>query len=161
MRTTLTLLTRLPIRFLNPLRPSSSFRPFSTHRPIKFTVIDHNDPDPIKQVESVIANKEDESQKITDPFHPSHIPLNLMTLLQSSSIEIEGACGGELSCSTCHILLKKNVYDSLGDVEEEEEDMLDLAYGYEEGRSRLGCQICYGKIHLLEGSLIEIPEDPF
>ena len=84
-----------------------------------------------------------------------------MTLLQNSSIEIEGACGGELSCSTCHILLKENVYDSLGDVEEEEEDMLDLAYGYEEGRSRLGCQICYSKMHLLEGSEIEIPEDPF
>ena len=159
---TLTLLTRLPMRFLNPLRPSSSFRPFSTRRPIKFTVIDHNDPDPIKQVEGIIAHKEgtltfyspvhtntlphsptlftythsslihkqtlhfppsslpDESQKITDPFHPSHIPLNLMTLLQNSSIEIEGACGGELSCSTCHILLQENVYDSLGDVEEEE-----------------------------------------
>lgn len=84
-----------------------------------------------------------------------------MTLLQHNEIEIEGACGGELSCSTCHVLLPESVYEELGEVDEEEEDMLDLAYGFEEGRSRLGCQICYKDFKKLEGCEIEIPEDPF
>ena len=70
---TLTLLTRLPMRFLNPLRPSSSFRPFSTRRPIKFTVIDHNDPDPIKQVEGVIAHKEG-TLTFYSPVHTNTLP---------------------------------------------------------------------------------------
>ena len=51
---------------------------------------------------------------------------------QHNGVEIEGACGGELSCSTCHVLLEEDVYEELGEVGEEEEDMLDLAYGFEE-----------------------------
>jgi ferredoxin len=39
-----------------------------------------------------------------------------------------GACGGELACSTCHLIFEKNVYDTLPKMEEEEEDMLDLAF---------------------------------
>jgi len=44
-------------------------------------------------------------------------------------IDIEGACGGELACSTCHCILSKELYDRLPSKKEEEEDMLDLAYG--------------------------------
>lgn len=40
-----------------------------------------------------------------------------------------GSCGGELACSTCHVVLPKKFYDTLQDKEEEEEDMLDLAWG--------------------------------
>jgi ferredoxin len=38
-----------------------------------------------------------------------------------------GACGGELACSTCHLVFEKEVFDSLPAMKEEEEDMLDLA----------------------------------
>jgi len=38
-----------------------------------------------------------------------------------------GACGGELACSTCHLIFDPETYDSLPEKEEEEEDMLDLA----------------------------------
>lgn len=45
------------------------------------------------------------------------------------NIDIEGACGGEMACSTCHVILSKNLYDKLPKKTEEEQDMLDLAYG--------------------------------
>ena len=40
-----------------------------------------------------------------------------------------GACGGDLACSTCHVVLPKEYYDKLDEKEEEEDDMLDLAWG--------------------------------
>ena len=40
-----------------------------------------------------------------------------------------GACGGECACSTCHVILEQDVFDSLEEPDEEEEDMLDLALG--------------------------------
>jgi hypothetical protein len=40
-----------------------------------------------------------------------------------------GACGGELACSTCHVKMTPEVFASLPEKEEEEEDMLDLAAG--------------------------------
>jgi ferredoxin, 2Fe-2S len=48
------------------------------------------------------------------------------------------ACGGVLSCSTCHIWVKKG-FDSLGDQEEREEDILERAFDVKP-YSRLGCQ---------------------
>lgn len=43
-----------------------------------------------------------------------------------------GACGGELACSTCHVVFEEDVFDMLDEMEEEEEDMLDLAWGLTE-----------------------------
>lgn len=40
----------------------------------------------------------------------------------------QGACGGELACSTCHLIFDQNVYDTLPPKSDEEEDMLDLAF---------------------------------
>jgi ferredoxin len=51
-----------------------------------------------------------------------------------------GACGGELACSTCHLIFPKDVYDTLPPMEDDEVDMLDLAFEVTE-TSRLGCQI--------------------
>lgn len=47
----------------------------------------------------------------------------------SRDVDIEGACGGELACSTCHVILSKQLYDTLPPKSEEEQDMLDLAWG--------------------------------
>lgn len=44
-------------------------------------------------------------------------------------IDIEGACGGELACSTCHVIVPKELFDVLPVKKEEEDDMLDLAWG--------------------------------
>lgn len=52
-----------------------------------------------------------------------------------------GACECSLACSTCHVVVEdEEVYDSLPEPSEEEEDMLDLAFGLTE-TSRLGCQV--------------------
>mmetsp|Transcript_27099 Transcript_27099/g.81268 ORF Transcript_27099/g.81268 Transcript_27099/m.81268 type:complete len:149 (+) Transcript_27099:128-574(+) len=72
-------------------------------------------------------------------------------------IDIEAACGGELACSTCHVILEQGLYDALEEPDEEETDMLDLAWGLED-TSRLCCQIKVTKE--LEGAVFVLPEDP-
>jgi ferredoxin len=57
----------------------------------------------------------------------AEIGQNLMQVAHDNDIELEGACGGELACSTCHLIFEQGVYDSLPEKEEEEDDMLDLA----------------------------------
>ncbi len=44
-------------------------------------------------------------------------------------INIEGACGGELACSTCHVIVQPDLFKKLPLKKVEEEDMLDLAWG--------------------------------
>lgn len=65
------------------------------------------------------------------------------SLLQTAhrhEIDLEGACEGVCACSTCHLILPADLYDSLEEPSEDEEDMLDMAFGLTE-TSRLGCQI--------------------
>ncbi|KNC76716.1 hypothetical protein SARC_10798, partial [Sphaeroforma arctica JP610] len=49
-----------------------------------------------------------------------------------NDIELEGACEGTIACSTCHVIVPKETFDQLPEMEEEEEDMLDLAIGLED-----------------------------
>ena len=51
---------------------------------------------------------------------------------------VGSACGGNLACSTCHVWVKKG-FDSLPDVADEENDILDKAFDVRP-TSRLGCQ---------------------
>uniref|UniRef100_A0A161TIM8 Adrenodoxin n=1 Tax=Triatoma infestans TaxID=30076 RepID=A0A161TIM8_TRIIF len=67
----------------------------------------------------------------------------LLDVVVNNNLDFDGygACEGTLTCSTCHVILKKADYDRLSDQpSEEENDMLDLAYGLSD-TSRLGCQI--------------------
>lgn len=56
--------------------------------------------------------------------------LNRIFLMQRRNnwMYITGACGGELACSTCHLVFEQEVYDTLPPKTDEEEDMLDLAF---------------------------------
>jgi len=74
-----------------------------------------------------------------------------------NEVDIEAACGGELACSTCHVILEQTLYDKLEPPDEEEEDMLDLAWGLED-TSRLCCQIKVSP--QLKDAKFVIPEDP-
>ena len=65
---------------------------------------------------------------------------SLLEVAHNNGIDLEGACESSLACSTCHVILQEDVYDSLEEPCEEEEDLLDLAYGLTH-TSRLGCQI--------------------
>ncbi|KUF99273.1 hypothetical protein AM588_10008499 [Phytophthora nicotianae] len=80
----------------------------------------------------------------------------LLDVAQDNDLELEGACGGELACSTCHLVFEKRIFDNLPEVSEEEEDMLDLAWGLTD-TSRLGCQIHVTKD--MEGMTVRIPDE--
>lgn len=57
-----------------------------------------------------------------------------------NKIDIEGACEGCMACSTCHVIVDEAMFGQLPDPSDEEEDLLDLAWGVRP-TSRLGCQI--------------------
>jgi 2Fe-2S ferredoxin len=43
-------------------------------------------------------------------------------------IEIEHACEMSCACTTCHVVVREG-FDSLGEMDESEEDLLDRAWG--------------------------------
>lgn len=79
-----------------------------------------------------------EKREVTAPVGLSVLEVAHRTIGKET---LEGACEGSLACSTCHvILINKDEFSSFPEASEEEEDMLDLAFGIEE-YSRLGCQL--------------------
>ena len=58
--------------------------------------------------------------------------------LLENGIAIEHACELSCACTTCHVIVREG-FDSLGEMDESEEDLLDRAWGLEP-RSRLSCQ---------------------
>lgn len=82
--------------------------------------------------------------------------LSLMEIAHKNDIPLEGACEGSLACSTCHVIFEDEaLFDDLPEPEEEEEDMLDLAFGLTH-TSRLGCQIIMNDG--LDGVRVRLPE---
>ncbi|MET0107099.1 MAG: ISC system 2Fe-2S type ferredoxin [Sedimenticola sp.] len=67
-------------------------------------------------------------------------------------IEIEHACEKSCACTTCHVIVREG-FDSMEEAEEDEEDMLDKAWGLEP-ESRLSCQAVVGD----EDLVVEIPK---
>jgi len=72
-----------------------------------------------------------------------------------NDIDLEGACEGVCACSTCHLVFPMVVYDQMDYPEEEEEDMLDMAFGLTES-SRLGCQVLISEE--MDGVMVEMPK---
>lgn len=62
---------------------------------------------------------------------------------------------GVCACSTCHLIFPHKIYDTLPEPSEEEEDMLDMAFGLTE-TSRLGCQVIVTKE--MDGMLLQMPK---
>lgn len=85
----------------------------------------------------------------------AYVGSNLLRTAQRYELEIEGACEGVCACSTCHCILEPEVYDSLPEPSEKEEDMLDLAFGLTP-TSRLGCQVEVTKE--MDGITIKLPK---
>ena len=82
--------------------------------------------------------------------------LSLLEIARKYNIDIEGACEGSLACSTCHVIVDSEWFDSLDEATEDEEDMLDLAFGLTE-TSRLGCQIIV--TDELDGITVTLPSE--
>ena len=55
--------------------------------------------------------------------------LSVLEIAHKNSLDLEGACEGSLACSTCHVVIEPEWFDVLPDAQEDEEDMLDLAFG--------------------------------
>ncbi|KEZ39770.1 hypothetical protein SAPIO_CDS9732 [Scedosporium apiospermum] len=80
---------------------------------------------------------------------------NLLDIAQAHDLEMEGACGGSCACSTCHVIvLDEEYYDRMPEPDDDENDMLDLAFGLTE-TSRLGCQVKMTKE--LDGLKVKLP----
>lgn len=79
---------------------------------------------------------------------------NLLDIAHEHDIELEGACEGSIACSTCHVILPSEYYDKLEAPSDEEDDMLDLAFGLKD-TSRLGCQVVVTKE--LDGMEVQLP----
>ena len=80
--------------------------------------------------------------------------LSVLEIAHRNKIDIEGACEGSLACSTCHVIVDPDWYDLLKEATEDEEDMLDLAFGLT-ATSRLGCQIIMTEE--LDGLTVRLP----
>ena len=80
--------------------------------------------------------------------------LSVLEIAHKYGVDIEGACEGSLACSTCHVVVDAEWYDLLPEASEDEEDMLDLAFGLTK-TSRLGCQIIVSEE--LDGLTVRLP----
>ena len=80
--------------------------------------------------------------------------LSVMEIAHKHDIDLEGACEGSLACSTCHVIVAPEWYGKLKPAKEDEEDMLDLAFGLSK-TSRLGCQIVMTPE--LDGLVVTLP----
>ncbi len=84
------------------------------------------------------------------------VGLSVMEIAHRHGVDIEGACDGSLACSTCHVIVEPAWSGKLDEASEDEEDMLDLAFGLEE-TSRLGCQIIMSEA--LDGLTVKLPAE--
>ncbi len=96
------------------------------------------------------------SSKKSDPHmptikilpHPEYCPqgteiqapagTSVCEALLENGVAIEHACDMSCACTTCHVIVRDG-FDSLGELDETEEDLLDRAWGLEP-QSRLSCQ---------------------
>ncbi|MBK1781132.1 ISC system 2Fe-2S type ferredoxin [Advenella sp. WQ 585] len=63
---------------------------------------------------------------------------SICRVLLDNHIEIEHACELSCACTTCHVVVKEG-FSSLEDATDDEEDLLDRAWGLK-STSRLSCQ---------------------
>ncbi|GEO79933.1 ferredoxin family 2Fe-2S iron-sulfur cluster binding protein [Pararhodospirillum oryzae] len=84
------------------------------------------------------------------------VGLSVLEAAHGNEIPLEGACEGSLACSTCHVIVDPEWIDRLPEAREEEEDMLDLAFGLTR-TSRLGCQI--RMTEELDGLTVRLPAE--
>jgi 2Fe-2S ferredoxin len=77
--------------------------------------------------------------------------VSLLDNLLEQGIDVEHACEKSCACTTCHVIVREG-FDSLSEASEDEEDLLDRAWGLTPV-SRLSCQAMVDKARLV----VEIP----
>ena len=99
----------------------------------------------------VFIEKNGQSREVEAP-----VGLSVLEIAHRHDVDIEGACDGSMACSTCHVVVDPAWIDKLDDATEDEEDMLDLAFGLT-ATSRLGCQIVMTED--LDGLTVALPDE--
>lgn len=99
---------------------------------------------------SMVFIERDGTRRVVD----APLGLSVLEIAHKHGIDIEGACEGSLACSTCHVIVDPEWYPKLAEASEDEEDMLDLAFGLQK-TSRLGCQIVMDET--LDGLVVRLP----
>ncbi|XRX42621.1 MAG: ISC system 2Fe-2S type ferredoxin [Buchnera aphidicola (Eriosoma harunire)] len=67
---------------------------------------------------------------------------SILEIALNNRIHMEHACEKSCACSTCHCIIHSG-FESLSNINEQEEDVLDKAWGVQQ-YSRLGCQARLG-----------------
>jgi len=80
------------------------------------------------------------------------VGVSVCRVLLDNHIAIEHACELSCACTTCHVIVRAG-FETLADASENEEDLLDRAWGLEP-TSRLSCQAVIGEADLT----VEIPK---
>jgi len=100
---------------------------------------------------SITFIEKDGSPKTVD----APVGLSVLEIAHRHGVDLEGACEGSLACATCHVIVDPAWAPKLAKPTEDEEDMLDLAFGLEK-TSRLGCQIVITEA--LDGLVLRLPK---
>jgi len=78
----------------------------------------------------------------------------LLDLAQAIGQPLEGTCGGEMACATCHVVIAAEDFARLPAAADEEEDLLDLV-PQATRTSRLACQVRLTAA--LDGLTVRVP----
>ncbi len=104
-------------------------------------------PEPMPKM--TFVERDGTSREVSAP-----LGLSVLEVAHKHGVDIEGACEGSLACSTCHVIVDPAWFAKLPTPTEDEEDMLDLAFGLEK-TSRLGCQLVMTEA--LDGLVVRLP----
>ncbi|KAI6841457.1 Adrenodoxin [Hortaea werneckii] len=151
-RTTAGLSTTTPRFQLAPrsrqILPTQHHRTFSTTDRRKHGDLTPPKPGEERRVTYIDKDQQEHTFEVADGD-------NLLDIAQANDIEMEGACGGSCACSTCHVIVQsEEMFDKMEEPSDDENDMLDLAFGLTE-TSRLGCQVLMNKE--LDGLVVKLP----
>ena len=93
----------------------------------------------------------------TGKSHSVEVPKELSVMegaIQNNIPGIDADCGGSCACATCHVYVEEKWFDKLPKKEDEEQDMLDMAFEPQKF-SRLACQITIAD--KLDGLVVKMP----
>lgn len=72
------------------------------------------------------------------PYGETGLPGSILDIALSHGVDLEHVCGGNIACSTCHVIVQKGL-ETCNEISSDEMDQLDNASGRTD-QSRLSCQ---------------------
>jgi ferredoxin len=105
-------------------------------------------------MEEVIINIKDREGVLHILQAPTDMGFNLMEIMKSYELPVEGTCGGMALCASCHVYVHSEA--DLSQPSDDELNMLDEAF-FVKYNSRLGCQLKINeKLHNIEVELAPV-----